>query len=106
MREYAAAHPAFRPRTEGGAERSVQRGYTCDVPAKVVIRVRAVFKRPTTFSVDPRFPDNEDAKGDIATGYIAVSTLRGRKPIAFASVHDASGKARVSVARSGCSRTN
>jgi hypothetical protein len=35
-------------------------------------------------------------------GYIAVATLRGRKPIAFLSVHDATGKARLFVARSRC----
>ena len=74
--------------------------YRCDAPAKVLVRLRAVFKRPTRFRRDPRFPDQEDAPGNITTAYLAVSTLRGRKPLAFASVHDDGGRARVSVARS------
>jgi hypothetical protein len=78
--------------------------YRCDVPAKVLVRVRAIFKRPTTFRVDPRFRDHENAKGNITIGYLAVTTLRGRKPLGFASVQDAGGKARVFVARSGCAR--
>ena len=78
-------------------------GYRCDVPAKVVIRVRAVFKQPTLFRVNPRSPDVEDAKGDITTGYIAVTTLRDRKPVAFGSVRD-DGKAQVFVAPSRCTQ--
>jgi hypothetical protein len=79
--------------------------FRCDVPAKVLIRVRAVFTRPTAFRVDPRFPDSEAAKGTITKGYLAVATLRGRRPLAFGSVGEASGPARLFVARSGCSRT-
>jgi hypothetical protein len=77
--------------------------YRCDVPATVLIRVRAVFKRPTAFSVDPRLPSETFARGDIATGYLAVATVR-RKPIFFGSVHDATGKARIFVAPSRCAR--
>jgi hypothetical protein len=78
--------------------------YRCDVPAKVVIRVRAVFKRPVVFRVDPRYPDLEEARGNIANGHIAVTTLRGRRPIVFASVHHTTGNARLFVAPSGCTR--
>jgi hypothetical protein len=80
--------------------------YRCNVPAKIIVRVRAIFKRPTVFRVDPRFPSNENAKGNITVAYLAVTTLRGRKPMAFASVQDDGGKARVFVARSGCTRTD
>jgi hypothetical protein len=76
--------------------------YRCDVPARVLIRVRAVFKRPTVFSVNPRYPDVEAAKGGIINGYIAVATLQARKALVFASVNDASRKARLFVARSEC----
>lgn len=85
----------------GGAV-SDRKLYRCDVPAKVLVRVRAILKRPTAFRTDPRFPEQEDAKANIKIGYLAVSTLRGRNPIAFASVQDAGGKARLFVARSGC----
>jgi hypothetical protein len=72
------------------------------VPGKVLIRVRALFKRPTAFKRDPRF-DQAVASGEITTGYVAVRTLRGRKPISFASVHGPSGTARI-FAAPGCIR--
>jgi hypothetical protein len=53
----------------------------------------------------PRFPDMERARGDMRVAYIAVATLRGRKPIAFLSVHDASGKARIFGDPSRCARS-
>jgi hypothetical protein len=87
---------------EGGPTGPDRKWYRCDVPAKVVIRVRAVFKRPTFFRINPRFPDSEEAKGDMTTAYLVVTTLRGRKPIAFMSVHHATGKARIFVAPSRC----
>jgi hypothetical protein len=86
----------------GGPTGPDRKWYRCDVPAKVLVRVRAVFTRPTAFTVDQRFRDTENARGIIKTGYIAVTTLSGRKPIAFASAQHATGKARIFVARSGC----
>jgi hypothetical protein len=78
----------------------------CDVPAKVLIRVRTVFKqRPTAFGIHPRFPDMERARGNMRAAYIAVATLRGRKPIVFLSLHDATGKARVFGDPSRCARS-
>jgi hypothetical protein len=76
--------------------------YKCDVPATVLIRIRASFARPTRFVRDARFPSTDVARGQISTGYLAVTTLRGRRPIVFASVNDASGKARLFVAPSRC----
>jgi hypothetical protein len=78
--------------------------YSCEVPARVLIRVRAVFKRPAAFIRNPRYPWLSEAKGNIATASLAVTTPRG-KPLFFASVNDATGKARIFVTRSGCSRT-
>jgi hypothetical protein len=89
---------------EGGPTGPDRRWYRCDVPAKVVIRVRAVFKRPTFFRVNPRFPDSEEARGDIEIAHIAVTTLRGRKPVAFMSAHHATGSARIFVAPSRCEK--
>jgi hypothetical protein len=80
--------------------------YQCDVPTRVLIRVRADFKRPTGFSRDPLSPSLIFARGQIATGYLAIATLRGRKPLAFASVNDATGRARLLVAPSDCSPTD
>jgi hypothetical protein len=87
---------------EGGPTGPDRKWYRCGVPAKVVMRVRAIFERPTAFRANPRFRDTEQAKGEIATGYIVVTTLRGRKPLAFMSVHHATGKARIFVSRPGC----
>jgi hypothetical protein len=71
----------------------------CEVPARVLIRLRAVFKRPVT----PRRAEGMlVAHGSIAAGYVAVATLPGRKPLVFASVGDATGKARLFVSRSTC----
>jgi hypothetical protein len=67
------------------------------------MRVRANFKRPTGFARDQRFtPALTLAKGSITTAHLAVTTVRGRKPVAFATVNDASGEARLFVARSRC----
>jgi hypothetical protein len=71
----------------------------CEVPARVLVRLRAVFKRPVTLR---RTEGTLTASGRIATGYLAVATLPGRKPLVFASVNDATGKARLFVAGSRC----
>jgi hypothetical protein len=87
----------------GSTTRFADNSYRCDVPAQVLMRVRAEFKRPTGFARDPAFTASLIfAKGQIATGYFAVTTLRGRKPLAFASVNDTTGKARLFVASSRC----
>jgi hypothetical protein len=78
--------------------------WRCQVPAKVLLRVRAVFKRPTRLTRRPGYPWILVWKGDIATGSVAVTTLAGRRLIFFASVNDATGKARIFVP-SGCSRS-
>jgi hypothetical protein len=75
--------------------------HTCEVPARVLIRLRAVFKRPVTLR---REEDTLTARGRISAGYLAVATLPSRKPLAFISVSDATGKARIFVARSTCVR--
>jgi hypothetical protein len=71
----------------------------CEVPARVLVRLRAVFKRPVTLR---RTEGMLVAHGSIASGYVAVATLPGRKPLVFTSVGDATGKARLFVSRSTC----
>jgi hypothetical protein len=73
--------------------------YTCEVPARVVIRLRAVFRRPVVLR---RQQETLIATGRIATADLAVATLPGRKPLAFLSVSEVTGKARIFVARSTC----
>jgi hypothetical protein len=78
--------------------------YRCDVPARVVVRVRAAFKRPTALSRDPRAPDAYVARGDISSAYLAATTVAGRKPIFFGSANGATRKARLFIAASRCAR--
>jgi hypothetical protein len=78
------------------------RSYRCDVPSIVLIRVRATFIRPTGFSRDPLSPSVVRARGRVATGYLSVTLPGGRRPLAFASVNDGSGGARLLVAPSRC----
>jgi hypothetical protein len=73
--------------------------YTCQVTARVMIRLRAVFNRAVVLR---REEGLLVARGRIAAGYVAVATLPGRKPIFFASVDDSTGKARLFTAPSPC----
>jgi hypothetical protein len=86
----------------GGPTQPFGDNYRCDLPARVLIRIRADFTRPTALRPDLRSPAALIAKGQITTGYLAVATLVGRKPIVFASAHEPSGKARLFVAPSRC----
>jgi hypothetical protein len=80
--------------------------YVCDVPASVLVRIRALFRRPTALSVEPPTAPNSPsfigAKGTIESGYLAITTVRGRKPIAFGSVTAAPAKARLFVESRRC----
>jgi hypothetical protein len=78
--------------------------YRCDVPTRVLLRVRAEFTRPAAFSPDAEFPSELVAKGRIATAYVATTTLRGGA-IALTSVSDTTGKARAFTAPDRCTRT-
>jgi len=86
----------------GGPTEPFGASYSCEVPEKVLIRVRAVFERPTFFSVDPRFRNQTIAKGRVTAATVAVSTVRGLRPVLLGSVSNATGKASMFVARSRC----
>jgi hypothetical protein len=88
---------------EGGMTGPAGDRYQCDVSAKVLIRVRAQFERPTRFVRDARFPSPTDiARGPISTGYLIVTSVRGRTPIFFATLNGKTGKARAFAAQSRC----
>lgn len=89
----------------GGSTEAERKSYSCDAPASVLIRVRAVFTRPTRFAPDPRSPWQSVARGKIATGFLAVATMPARKPIFFASATHAAGTAEAFVAPSRCTPT-
>lgn len=75
---------------------------TCEVPTTILIRIRAVFRNPVTFSPAPDARDLWIANGRITTASIAVTTVQKQRPIAFASVDDEPGKATLFVAPSRC----
>lgn len=85
----------------GGQLRSGAR-YKCDVPARILVRVRASFTRPVTLARWAGATYLSSAKGRITAASLAVTTIDG-KPIVFASVDDATGRARFFTSRSRCS---
>lgn len=85
----------------GGGTGAVGTEFDCDVPAAIVVRLRAAFTRAVTVRRDPGFPYLLGAKGRMTTASLAVATTRG-SPIAFASVDDASGRAKIYAARPRC----
>jgi hypothetical protein len=89
----------FTHRGLRGGQIALGARYKCNIPARILIRVRAVFKRPVTLS---RTGDEYLARGNIATASIAVATAQSRRPIVFASLQDESGKAAIFVARGDC----
>jgi hypothetical protein len=76
--------------------------WRCPVPTAVVIRVRAVFKRPVALGAAVDAPYLSIATGKIVEGSLAVETKNGTR-LAFASV-DKRGKAAIFVARPRCQR--
>ena len=60
--------------------------YRCPVAATVLVRVRAVFRNPVTFSPAVDAPYLLNAKGRIREGSIAVAT-KSKTPLSFATVN-------------------
>jgi hypothetical protein len=80
------------------------RAFMCEVPPRVFVRVRAVFREATSLERNPPPAPGYDewlsARGQVSLASLAVRTMGGR-PLAFATV-SGSGRARLFVAR-GCS---
>lgn len=74
--------------------------YHCEAPAKVRVRVRAVFTRPVSPFGQSGYAI---ARGTISSGSVAVRTTGGR-PIFFGSAQNATSKASAFVARGRCAR--
>ncbi|MEX2646210.1 MAG: hypothetical protein WD249_08110 [Gaiellaceae bacterium] len=86
----------------GGKASRFGDGYRCDIPERVVIRVRAVFRRPVALRVDPRATYQLIATGYLASGQLAAATLQGRKLLVYGSADDATKSARIFVSESRC----
>jgi hypothetical protein len=86
----------------GGSTKADRKSYSCDVPANVLIRVRAIFTRPTRLSPDARSPWQFVARGKIVTGALAIATMPGRKPLFFGTAAHTAGTAEAFIAPSRC----
>jgi hypothetical protein len=79
------------------------RTFKCEVPLRVLVRVRAVFREATSLERNPPPAPGYDARlaarGEVSLASLAVRTTGGR-PLAFATV-SGSGRARLFVSR-GC----
>lgn len=75
--------------------------YTCEVPATILIRLRAEFRNPVSLHPSDDSRHLNVAEGRIRTASIAVTT-KTAAAIAFATVGDATGKASIFVAPSRC----
>lgn len=73
----------------------------CEVPARVLIRVQAIFVRPFALRTDPDRRYQQVARGRISSGSLAVATPKG-KPIAFARTDAATGRASIFASRTLC----
>jgi hypothetical protein len=89
----------------GGPASRLGSSFRCDVPTRVLMRVHATFRRPTTWRRDPQTSFLTRARGQITTGYLTVAAIRDRKPLAYAEVNGATGKARILTLPSRCTRT-
>ena len=78
--------------------------YRCDVPARVLVRLRAEFRRPVSLVRDRNAPWRSIARGRIDAATVVVASFRGRKPIMFARATgaDPSGKGRALADQSRC----
>jgi hypothetical protein len=84
-----------------GGKTTLGNRFTCKAPATILIRLRAVFRNPVTFSPSQDDRSVNVANGRIRTGSLAVATKSGL-PIAFATVDDATGEASILVAKARC----
>lgn len=72
--------------------------YECDVPAQVVVHVRAVFTKPVDVGLDPRVPSQLFAKGNISSGQLVVTTPGGKR-LAYGSADGRTGKVKLFAAK-------
>jgi hypothetical protein len=74
-----------------GGQLTWPEGHNCEVPGRVLVRIRAVFTQPTRWTrTTPqnfeRDPVTMRAPGTIREGYVAVRTESGNRPLAFAAL--------------------
>jgi hypothetical protein len=85
----------------GGPIAQFGASHQCDVPARVLLRVRAVFRSPATLRPDRRARYYLKANGRMASGEVVVRAVNGQ-PIVYASVDDRSGRTTILTSPSRC----
>jgi hypothetical protein len=84
----------LRPRgLSGGPIDAYEDTYECFPPRRILVRTRAVFRKPTNLRFDRRGGRSLGTIGRITKGEIVAATLKGR-PIVYAEIFE-SGKARL-----------
>jgi hypothetical protein len=96
------ARPALTPKgLRGGAIAQFGEAHRCDVPARVVLRVRAVFRSPATLRPDRRARYYLTAHGRMVRGEVVVRAANGQ-PLIYAAADDRTGRTRIFTAPSRC----
>ena len=90
--------PASHSGLSGGGT-ALGKRYQCDVPARILIRIRGTFLRTPFLSGNPL----ARANGNISTGSLAVVTLPDRRPMLFASADGSTGKTKIFISPARCS---
>ena len=85
----------------GGQAVRFGESHRCDVPARLLVRARAVFRRAVTLRPERGASPFLIATGRISSASLAVTTATGQ-PVAYASVNDTSGRARIFTSPARC----
>src|SRR5687768_15050446 len=86
--------PLISKGLRGGAIARFGESHRCDVPVRVLLRVRAVFRRAVTLEPDRRARYVLRAQGRMVGGEVVVRTANGQ-PIIYASAEDGTGRTRI-----------
>jgi hypothetical protein len=88
----------------GGSIARFGESHRCDVPARVVLRVRGVFRSPVTLRPDRNARHYLTALGRMTSASLVVRGANGQ-PIAYAAVDDRTGRATIFTSPSRCFET-
>ena len=85
----------------GGPIARFGESHRCDVPARVLLRVRAVFRRPVTLEPDRRARYFLTAYGRMTNASLAVRAANGQ-PLVYATADDRTGRTTIFTSPSRC----
>jgi hypothetical protein len=99
------ARPALTSKgLRGGRIADFHESHQCDVPGRVLLRVRAVFRSPTMLRPDRRARYYLTAYGRMTSAAMVVRAANG-EPLAYTAVDDRSGRTSIFTSPTRCFRT-